>query len=312
MNKIVISNEHKQQIYDNWIEYLFSRPKKLFKISPKYTYTEILAMIKKSKGFQITAFPGKAQNSYTNELKLPDFGEANLLCRIRAIQKLTNRPVKIILDGKYYANIFHEDRKIISRYEKALDKMAKEIGLNQEFPDFNTFMSVSELIKHLKISKSFLKEQEDFYNRNSELAYRLVGIWPKEMQERFLRILPKDLVIEIKSKENYEEILLNISRKFIILKAVLAKVLRVSEEIDNFKRITILKYSFSKNPRINLEMAIAPWNSAVLFKENLLNINTAFNGEYSELLSDVRNSAVYDEDNNFLCFTRKPEIFKTQ
>src|SRR3972149_4078283 len=131
---IKISGTAIRNIAKEWINYFLNYPYKLFIEDNEFkNHIECLDLISKSNGFQITAFAGKAQNDYTHPLRQPDLGELNLLAKLRAIQILTYKPIRIILDGEYYSKIFHEDINFIKKYEKKLNDFARIIGINTEF-----------------------------------------------------------------------------------------------------------------------------------------------------------------------------------
>jgi len=307
---IIITRNHLKKISKNWVDYLMSNPHKLFKSeSKKENYNKSLKLIKDASGFQITAFAGKAQNDYTHLSRLPDLGELNLLARLRAIQLLSNKPLRIILDGHYYARIFQEELKYISLYEKCLKVLSKLVSLNKEFQNIQIFFTVNELLSYLNIPSSRIVKEVKYFQKNVQLAYKKIGLQPKALIQTTKRMLPKSYKIDRSLVSKQKNELLKVSNEFIIYKAALSTFINLSKKKYNYQRITILKYSNSSNPRINLEMNLAPWNSTILFKNQYLNINTAINKDYQSLINDKRNYIILGEDNHFWGFSRNKNIF---
>lgn len=313
-NKIIrISTQEIYKIAENWTNYLKKNPRKLFLRDRHFrTPKSCLELIKSSNGFQITAFAGKAQNRYTHPSRLPDLGEVNLLARLRAIQLLTQKPCRIILDGHYYSKAFHEIPELIERYDRKILKLAKAIGINKEFPDKEVGFDVDGLLKYLNVKKSDLKEYIQYYKKYPKKAYDLVEMYPDELYNPATRMLEEKFMEELEKKDSkkVEETILNICSSFIINKAALSKLITMTRKKDKYQRITILRYAKSKNPRINLEMNFTPWNSTILFKNTYLNVNTAINLSYETLLEDKRNYIILGKNNHFWGFTRNKDLFK--
>lgn len=307
---IIITRNHLKKISKNWVDYLMSNPHKLFKSeSKKENYNKNLKLIKDTSGFQITAFAGKAQNDYTHTERLPDLGELNLLARLRAIQLLCNKPLNIILDGHYYSKMFKEDDMYIDRYEKNLKELSNLVELNKEFSNIQTFFTVNELLTCLNMPSSHIEKEVEYFQKNVRVAYKKVGLQPKTFVQTTKRMLPKSYKLNSSPIYRQNDKLLRISNKFIIHKAALSTFINLSKKKNNYQRITILKYSNSNNPRINLEMNLAPWNSTILFKNQYLNINTAINKDYKSLINDRKNYIILGEDNHFWGFSRNKNIF---
>jgi len=296
-------------IINKWVKYLIANPQKLFKNeSERIGFRYYLSKIQKAKGFLITLFPGKAQNDSTHPSRLPDFGELNTLTRIRAIQLLTNRPVTMMLDGNHYANIFKEKLEIIQSYERRIKELAKLVGINKEFLQVKTFLHFKDLLPIAGISDDEVKDDINFYSQNLNLAYKVVEIWPEEIYDSVERLLSKNYLIKIRKQPNYEEMISNICNQFIILKAVLSKVVKAVIDKIGYQRVTILKYARTDYPRINMEMNTAPWNSTILFKRSLININTAYNAGYKTLLQDKRNYLIIGKNKYFWGFSRNKNL----
>jgi hypothetical protein len=300
-----------QKIIDTWTNYLVSNPNKLFRLDSVFrTYSQCLKIINQTNGFLITAFAGKAQNKFTHPSRLPDLGEVNLLTRIRAIQILTKKPVKIVLDGLYYAPIFHEEMLYIANYNKKLKSIAKLVGLNKEFPDLKTFYIVPELLKYLNSPNDYFEKNISKLRKNPDSTYKQIELYPKEIYETVERILPEEYQKKLKKDHNALDKVHTICSDFIIFKAFLSQLIEQLNKMDSYKRVTILKYSHTVNPRLNLEMNIMPWNSTILFKRSYRNINTAINVSYEDTLKDTRNYIIVGDQNYFWGFTRNKDIFQ--
>ncbi|MCA9382986.1 hypothetical protein KC909_01345 [Candidatus Dojkabacteria bacterium] len=302
---ITLNTKQLKKLTDEWVGYFVERPEKLFQHDEKFPNTdECLSLIAKSNGFQITAFAGKVQNSFSHQDRLPDLGDLNLLARLRAIQILANKPLRIIFDGEFYADIFDEELHYITKYEAKLTEYSKLIELNKEFDSSATFYTVPELLKLTGHSMKDLESRIEYYTENPLEAYKLVETRPHELSNKISRLIKDN------GHKYTNDDVLEIGSKFIIKKAALAEIIEVLHESDNYQRITILKYSKSNNPRIRTEMKYAPWNATILFKGSYLNINTATSGSFEEFKNDKRNFQIYNEDKTFLGFTRKPHIFE--
>lgn len=307
---IKVSNATLKHIGEQWVEYFKKNKQKIFKRDIKHlSFDDILNKIEKADSFQITAFAGKVQNEFTHPMRMPDLGDFNILCKIKAIQDLTNTPVQIILDGEYYADIFGEDLKLIRKYENKLKELAELIKLNHGCKQ-KPFMTIREFLVHSQISPDILKEQIEVFRKSPELAYATTGMLPHHFYNSVTRFLSSKAKEELEATKNYKSYIYRKSSEFIVRKAALASALKLSKIDSNSIRITILKYKNYKYPRLNLEMNMAPWNSCILFKTNYLNINTTINDSYTKLTSDARNYPIVDESGYFWGFSRKDDIFK--
>lgn len=305
---IILSATRLKKLIEKWTIHLSTHPEKLFRTDYNQRLEECLDLIKRSKGFQITAFAGKAQNHYTHPSRLPDLGDLNLLIRLRAVQIVTKRPIRIIFDGDHYAKIFGEESKYIVKYEKKLKELSALANLNNEFSKAETLLTVNQLLKYLKFKQRDLDKNIKEFQKKPEKAFKLIDMYPEEIMGNVKRII-SDKLLERTPKSQLEDLSFKISKNFIIYKAALADIIDLSFKKDHYQRITILRYSGSKNPRINLEMNIAPWNSTILFKNTYLNINTATNGSYSHFLEDHKNLTIEDKNKYFWGFARNRNIF---
>ncbi|MFC1780254.1 hypothetical protein ACFLY9_00995 [Patescibacteria group bacterium] len=308
---IYLSNRKLRDLISNWTDYYLQNPEKSFRLEKKTdTYKTYINQIKKSKGFQLVAFAGKAQNEYTHPSRLPDLGELNLLTKIRAIQLLSKRPARIIFDGEYYTQTFKEDELYIKNYNKAMIFLTKLVGINKEYKTVNATVTVNDLLKSQNLPIDYPIKEKNKFLKNPTKAYEEIELYPKELFETVKRILPVDMKKLLKYQLENNGELEKICSEFIILKAILARIVDNSRRKDKYQRITILKYSHTTNPRINLEMNIVPWNSTILLKNSYLNINTAINASYRDLYNDPRNYIIIGEKNYFWGFSRKRNIFK--
>ncbi|MBP9758959.1 hypothetical protein KBD45_04635 [Candidatus Dojkabacteria bacterium] len=309
---VIINQQIIKTLTETWINYYISNKDILFKKDPKHTsIDEILDTIRTSGGFQITAFAGKIQNQNTHPQRLPDLGELNLLCKIKAIQDLTGGTVQIILDGEYYSDIFGEDNKIIKKYEKQLMKFANLVGLNKGLAN-KPLISLKDYLQQSNISYSIITNLIEIYQKSPEIAFESTGMLPEHFFESIKKFFSDTIIQKYKTQEEYHQAIYNMSKEFIIRKAALTGALKLSKvnSQNSYKRITILKYKNFKYPRLNIQMKMAPWNSTIIFKKSYLNINTAQTESFTNSKQDIRNYQIIDNKGYFWGFSRKPNLFE--
>lgn len=307
---IILSRKQLKALATKWVDYFIDHPQKLFRSDEAFPdVATAIEYLKSGKGFQLTAFAGKIQTDYTNPDRLPDLGEFNLLARIRAIQVLTELPLRIVFDGKYYADLFGENETKIPAYEEKIRRFANLIELNKEFPGTKRFYTVLGLQRSFGDHFSIANEIKRLRKHPDE-AMKATAMSPETFEKSVRMFISKHQRAKYEDPEKLKKIIQEKSTDFIIYKAALATLLKKIREKDHYRRITILKYKKCDYPRINMEMNMAPWNSAILFKKKYLNINTTTNGKFVDFFHDSRSIEIKDWNDEHLGFTRNECIFE--